>query len=50
MALPGFNTEKSLYKTNLHYCLVGALVQADGLMLQQLPIAIQRAVDHAIST
>ena len=36
MALPG--------------CLVGALVQADGLMLQQLPIAIQRAVDHAIST
>jgi len=35
MTLPGFNAEKSLYKTGVHYRLMGASVQADGLVLPQ---------------
>jgi hypothetical protein len=37
MTLPGFNAETSLYKTTVHYRLMGALVQADGVTLQQFP-------------
>jgi hypothetical protein len=36
MRLPGFNAETSLYKTSVHYRLMGALVHGDGVMLQQL--------------
>jgi hypothetical protein len=36
MALPGFNAEMSLYKTSVHYRLMDASVQADGVMLQQV--------------
>ena len=35
MALPGFNAETSLYKTSLHYRLMGASVHADGVRFQQ---------------
>jgi hypothetical protein len=35
MTLPGFNAETSLYKTSVHYRLMGASVQADGVMPQQ---------------
>ena len=35
MTLPGFNAERSLYKTSLHYRLMGGSAQADGIMLQQ---------------
>jgi hypothetical protein len=37
MTMPGFNAETSLYKTSVNYRLTAALVQAGGLMLQQLP-------------
>jgi hypothetical protein len=35
MTLPRFNAETSLYKTSVHYRLMDASVQADGVMLQQ---------------
>lgn len=34
MTLPGFNAETSLYKTSVHYRLMEALVQADGVLPQ----------------
>lgn len=37
MTLPGFKAETSLYKTSVHYRLMGASVQADGVTLQQFP-------------
>jgi hypothetical protein len=36
MALPGFSAETSLYKTNVHYRLTGALVQAGGVVPQRI--------------
>jgi hypothetical protein len=36
MTLPGFNAEASAYKTNVHYRSMGATVQADGVVPQQL--------------
>jgi len=38
MTLPGFSAETSLYETRAHYRSTRALVQADGVMLQQLHI------------
>ena len=35
MTLPGFNAETSLYKTSAHYRLMGASMQADGVVPQQ---------------
>ncbi len=35
MTLPGFNAETSLYRTSVPYRLMGASVQAGGVMLQQ---------------
>ena len=34
MALPGFNAATSLYKTSVHYRLMGASVQANGVVPQ----------------
>ena len=34
MALPGFNAATSLYKTSFHYRLMGASVQANGIVPQ----------------
>ena len=34
MALPGFNAATSLYKTSFHYRLMGASVQANGVVPQ----------------
>jgi hypothetical protein len=39
MTLPGFNAEASSYKSSVHYRLMAALVQADGVIVQQLPLA-----------
>ena len=38
MTLPGFTAETSLYKTSLHYRLMGALVRAGGVTFQQVHI------------
>jgi hypothetical protein len=36
MALPGFSAETSMYTTSVHYRLMDASVQIDGVMLQQV--------------
>jgi hypothetical protein len=36
MTLPGFNAETSLYSSSVHYRLIGASVQAGGVVPQQL--------------
>ena len=38
MTLPGFTAETSLYKTSLHYRLMGVLVRAGGVTFQQVHI------------
>jgi len=38
MTLPGFNAETSLYKTSVHYRSMGAPVQADGVVPQQVRV------------
>jgi hypothetical protein len=40
MALPGFNAETSLYKTSVHYRLMGASAQSDGITFQQFHLRI----------
>jgi hypothetical protein len=45
MTMPGFNAETSLYKTSVHYRLMAASVQANGVMLQQLPRPFQGKPD-----
>jgi hypothetical protein len=35
MTLPGFNAETSLYRTSVHYRLMGSSVHANGFMPQQ---------------
>jgi hypothetical protein len=49
MTLPGFNAETSLYKTSVHYRLMGALVQADGVIPNCSPVgrAIRTTRGHA---
>jgi hypothetical protein len=37
MTLPGFNAERSLYQTSVHYRLTGAFVEGDGVVPQQIP-------------
>ena len=39
MTLPGFNAETSLYKTSVHYRLMGASVQAGGIVPQQVSVS-----------
>jgi hypothetical protein len=38
MTLPGFNAETSLFKTSVHYRLMGPSIQTAGVMPQQFPL------------
>jgi hypothetical protein len=49
MTLPGFTAETSLYRTSLPYRLMGASVQADGVVPQQ-PIGLSCGSCHKDAT
>jgi len=46
MTVPGFNAETSLYKTSIHYYLIGGLVPADSIVLQQFGLALKSCFDQ----
>jgi len=40
MPLPGFNAERSLYKTSAHYYLMRPFIQTAGVIPQQFPLPV----------